>query len=318
MRKSFPVQAATCLLVAFCALFAGLRAQERKIALTFDDLPTIGPLGFWTPREVSLMILRTLERHAIKAAGFVVEEKIDEDLTRYIILEDWVSRGHVLGNHTYGHVDLHQLSAEDFLQHVSDGQKYLRKVSRRMRLKFRYLRFPYLHEGDTAGKKKDVAGSLYRGGYQVAPVTVLTSDLSFNRLYLEYERKPEALARLKEVYLGHVAAALDYAESQSMKAFERHISHLLRLHCGIATAGFLDDLVEMLKERGYQFVSFPEALSDPVFQDSEGRALESYVGPHGLSFIDRVAATRGLPFDPEHHVVSAQDVEKRLEEAEKR
>lgn len=295
-------------------LGAALQAGEKKIALTFDDLPTAGRLGFWTAREVSSMILRTLERHSIKAAGFVVEEKIDEDASRYIILEDWVTRGHALGNHTYGHVDLHQLSAEDFLHHVADGQKYLWRVSKVHRLNFRYLRFPYLHEGDTPGKKKDVAKALYNGGYEVAPVTVLTSDLSFNDLYIEYERDTERLARLKNVYLEHIGATLDYAESQSQKVFGRNIHHLLWLHCGIATASFLEDLVQMLRTRGYEFVSFPEALSDPAFQRTKGISPETYVGPESLSFVDRMAATRGVSYDPLHARLSKADIEARLPE----
>lgn len=292
------------MLFFFCGTMV---AQEKKISLTFDDVPSTGSLGFWRPREVNAMILRTLEKHGIKAAGFVVEEKIDEEVSNYIVLEDWVTRGHILGNHTYSHVDLHELSAEDFLHHVADGQKYLWKLSKSKPFNFRYLRFPYLHEGDTAGKKKEVARTLRNGGYEIAAVTVLTADLSFNDLFIEYEQDAEMVGRLKSIYLTHVSKMLDYAESQSQQVFGRNITHILWLHCGIATASFLEDLITMLRKRGYEFVSFPEALSDPAFQTQE-----NYVGPEGLSFIDRVAAARRLPYDAGHAKLSAAEIKEKL------
>lgn len=282
--------------VVFLLLLADpLAAQDKKICLTFDTLPAMKPLGFWTPREVSNMIVRTLDKHQIKAAGFVVEEKLDEDPATFIVLEDWVTRGHILGNQTYSNVDLNELSAEDFLRHVSDGQKYLWSVSKRHKFNFRYLRFPQLHEGQTAGKRKDVRRALENGGYQLAPVTVKTSDYRFNRPYIQAKADQQTIDRLKDAYLAHVSAQMDYAESQSQKVFGKDITQVLWLHAGIATATFLDDLIGLLQKRGYQFVSFPDALADPAFSTPE-----TYVGPLGLSFIDRVAATKGLPYDADH------------------
>ena len=302
-----------CAILVLFSLWNPARAEQKRIALTFDDLPSAGPLGFWIPREVSLMILRALERQGIKAAGFVVEERIDDDPSTYTVLHDWASRGHILGNHTYSHVDLHQLSVRDFLLHVKDGQKYLRRACKPYRRNYRYLRFPYLHEGDTPGKKKKIAKRLRQVGYAIAPVTVLTDDLNFSQAYLELEQNPEKLAPLKAIYLEHIGTSLDYAEGQSQRVFGRNINHILWLHCGIATAGFLEDLIEMLRGRGYDFISFPEALSDPVFENKK-EPLESYVGPHSLSFIDRVAATRELPFDPDHSSLSIAEIRARLED----
>ncbi|MDA2924196.1 polysaccharide deacetylase family protein [Acidobacteria bacterium AH-259-L09] len=287
----------------------GLLAQDKKIALTFDDLPALGPFGFWRPREISNIILRTLEQRGIKAAGFVVEEKVDDEPSTYVVLLDWASRGHIVGNQTYSDVDLNQLSAEDFLHHVVDGQKYLRRASRTHRFNYRYLRYPFLHQGDTKRKKENVAKALYNGGYETAHVTVKTSDYRFNPIYIENEQDPQKIAQLKSIYLEHIGKALDYAESQSQNVFERNINHILWLHCGVATANFLEDLLEMLQNRGYQSVSFPEALADPAFTIEE-----NYVGPLGLSFIDRVAASRGLPFDPEQGELSSREIEAGLVE----
>ena len=286
----------------------GILAENNQIVFTFNDLPVVGPLGFWRPREISNLILRTFEKHGIKAAGFIVEEKIDDNPTTYVVLQDWAERGHVLGNQTYSDVNLNELKAEDFLHHVTDGQTYLRRITRSHALKYRYFRYPFLHQGNTKRKKNRVAKALYRIGYDVAHVTVKTSDYRFNPIYIEHEQDREKISQLKSIYLDHIAQALDYAESQSQKVFKRNIKHILWLHCGVATAHFLTDLIEMLEQRGYKFITLPEALSDEAFQ-----AEEEYVGPEALSFIDRVAGSRGLSFDPRSGELSSREIEDRLD-----
>lgn len=287
-----------------------LLAQDKKIALTFDDLPALGPLGFWRPREISNMVLRTMEGHEVKAAGFVVEEKIDEDVSGYIVLQDWISQGHTLGNQTYSDADLNELKTDDFLQHVADGQKYIRRASiAPRRVNFRYFRFPYLHQGNTESKKKDVARTLYNAGYEIAHITVKTTDYLFNGLYVENEDNPVIIEQLRTLYLHHIANSLDYSERQSHAVFNRNIRHILWLHLGVATANFLEDLISMLENLGYKFISFQEALSDPAYQTEE-----TYVGPHGLSFIDRVAASRGLGFDPNEGELTVSDIESLLDQ----
>ncbi|MFQ5737857.1 MAG: polysaccharide deacetylase family protein [Acidobacteriota bacterium] len=281
------------------------------MALTFDDVPFMKPLGFWRPREVSNMILRTLKKEGIHAAGFVVQEKVEDDLSTYIVLDDWVSQGQILGNQTWGDADLNVLSHEYFLEHATDGQKYLKRLARAHPFNFRYLRFPQLHEGNTKEKKKKVRQALERGDYKIAPVTVKTWDYLFNRPYIENETRPERVQTLKKMYLELIGQSLDYSESQSKKVFGKNISHILQLHTGIATATFLPDLIQMLRNRGYQFISFPEALSDPAFKTEE-----QYVGPLGLTFIDRVAATRGMDFD-ENCGLELKELEKRLKQLDR-
>jgi peptidoglycan/xylan/chitin deacetylase (PgdA/CDA1 family) len=298
------------LLLVFLLPVPGLAEPDRKIALTFDDLPVLGPVGYWRPREISNMILRTLKQRDISAAGFVVEERIQDDLATFVVLEDWADAGHIVGNHTFAHVDLHQLKAREFLEHVSDGQKYLKLLARSRRgFKFRYLRFPYLHEGDNEKKKKRVAKALYRASYEIARVTIKTGDRRFNRIFLDVENDDPVRERLKAIYLAHVGEAVDYGEAQSQAVFGRNIPHILWLHCAIATASFLKDTIQMLQERGYSFISMAEALEDPAFSTPE-----TYAGPLGLSFIDRVAATRGLPYDAEHGVIRVSEIEERLQQ----
>ena len=282
--------------------------KEKKIALTFEYVPFMKPMGFFRARELSNMILRNLERESIQAAGFVVQSKVEDDLSTYVILDDWASKGHLLGNQTWGAADYNEMEPQHFFEHVRDGQKHLRTIARAHPLNFRFLRFPYLHEGDTERKKKRIRKDLYRGSYRIAHVSVKTAVNFFNRPFVRSQAEhPEKLEALKEKYLSHVMASLDYAEKQSQAVFERNIPHVLQLHMGVATSLMLKPLIEALKSRGYGFVNLVDALDDPAYS-----TLEEYVGPLGLTFIDRVAATRGLPFD-EDSGIDSRSLEKELE-----
>lgn len=296
------------LLLVFLLTGSG-HVSAKDIALTFEKLPAMKPYGFWTPREISNMVLRALEKRNIKAAGFIVEEKIDDDPSGYVVLEDWFKAGHTLGNNTYSYVDFNEVSVKDFLAHVADGQKYLRRVTRIERPLDRYIRFPLLHEGNTESKKKDAAKRLSRGGYLIAPATVIPTDYEFNHVYQEVTKADDAelMEQFKGIYLQHISECLDYAESQSKLVFDRQIKHIIRLHLGIATAILIDDTLQLLEGRGFDFISMEEALKDPAYETEE-----LYVGPLGLSFIDRVAATQGLPFKEDGCRTSRREVRSKL------
>ena len=81
-----------------------------KIALTFDD----GPDLHTTP-----LILDTLREHNIKATFFVVGRQVAEnpDLLRRIVEE-----GHSLGNHTYNHANMSDLSPQQMRQELQSTQ----------------------------------------------------------------------------------------------------------------------------------------------------------------------------------------------------
>ena len=308
MRGYLTVVAALALWGTGAALQTNAPVSGKRIALTFDDIPFTKPMGYWRPREISNTILRTLQKSDIKAAGFVVQERVEEDPSTYVILDDWVTRGHLLGNQTWGDVDLNQLSQREFMEHAIDGQEYLRRLAKAHPFNYRYLRFPQLHQGNAKKKHQRVKRALARGRYQVAHVTVKTATHAFNAAFIEFERDEERLSRLKSIYRQHVEKSLRYAESQSRKVFGRSIAQIMQLQIGIAAASFLPDLVQWLQKEGYSFVSFSEALEDPAY-----RTEESYVGPLGLTFTDRVAATQGLFYDVEAGTITRLQVEKLMD-----
>ena len=73
--------------------------QKPRIALTFDD----GPSAVYTP-----VLLDGLKERGVKATFFLVGENIVKDGNQRIVRRMY-EEGHLIGNHTYHHVDLSAL-----------------------------------------------------------------------------------------------------------------------------------------------------------------------------------------------------------------
>ena len=164
-----------------------------------------------------------------------------------------------------------------------------------------------LHQGNTKSKKENVFKTLERADYRIIPATVIPTDFEFNHVLIQAEQEEGLLEPLKELYLAHFIESLEYSEAQSDRVFGRQIPHILRLHSGIATASFFEEVIRLLKERGYHFINVKEALSDPAFLTEE-----EYIGPLGLTFIDRVAATQGKEFNPDAYRITRKQIRKQL------
>lgn len=74
-----------------------------KVALTFDD----GPSSEYTP-----LLLDGLKERNVKASFFVIGSNIEKEGGEEIIRRIY-EEGHLIGNHTWHHVDLSDLSTED-------------------------------------------------------------------------------------------------------------------------------------------------------------------------------------------------------------
>ncbi|MDF2650245.1 MAG: polysaccharide deacetylase family protein, partial [Paenibacillus sp.] len=88
-------------------------AQEKKVALTFDD----GPDTRFTPK-----VLDALKASQVKATFFVlgVQANAHPDIIRRIAKE-----GHVIGNHSYSHANLPKLTADKFQSQIISTESVL-------------------------------------------------------------------------------------------------------------------------------------------------------------------------------------------------
>ena len=309
MKKAIMVPA---LLILLTLSNASLQAAE--ICLSFERLPFMEPLIYWTPREISSRVLRELEKRNIQAIGFVQEEKLLDMPSSGIVLLDWAGKGHLLGNNTFSYVDFNELSVKEFLEHVADGQGSILRASRVSGNNYRYLRFPSMHHGNSEEKRNRIKSTLYKNNYTVFPATVIPFDYEFNWVFRDHVEDEEAIDILREMYLDYLIKCLEQAEELSREVFGQEIPQIVRLHIGIATSQFLSGFLERLEKRGDSFITPEKALEHPAFKPEE-----NYITPLGLSLVERVAAERGIKFDPGWREIDRRDIrqmiDRKLEEA---
>jgi peptidoglycan-N-acetylglucosamine deacetylase len=70
---------------------------------------------------------------------------------------------------------------------------------------------------------------------------------------------------LKKNYMDAAADSLQQSRSLSNAVFERDIKHVLLLHIGSFETVMLPHLLDLLKERGFQLITLPDAESDPAY-----------------------------------------------------
>ena len=69
--------------------------------------------------------------------------------------------------------------------------------------------------------------------------------------------------------------------------FGRPIKHTLLIHANALNGDYLDELLEMYQQRGYQFVSLENALKDKAYQSAD-----EYAGRGGITWLHRWAMTQ--------------------------
>jgi peptidoglycan/xylan/chitin deacetylase (PgdA/CDA1 family) len=267
------------LALVLCFLANTSGAQNRTVAITFDDLPLAqaGSPANVTPaerltetRNVNLAILNGLKKHHAWAIGFVNEKKVTDggaDQNR-AILQQWIRFGNDLGNHTFAHLDLSKISAEEFEREVVDGEASVKSLMAGAGKPVSYLRFPYNHTGETAEKHAKVAAFLKKHGYDVATCTVDNSDWAFARAYrLMLERKDEAAAeRLRTAYIEYTGRELEYYSQLHKQIFGHEIPHVMLLHANRLNADTIDDVLGVFEKAEYRFVTLRQAQSDPAYK----------------------------------------------------
>jgi len=272
------------LVFLFCCLVPyalPAQAQQRTVALTFDDLPLAGNLDGLTAdaklsegRSVNRKIVETLRRHHAPATAFVNEGKIVDGghaTEERAVLQEWTRYGYDLGNHTYSHADLDKLTVDEFEKEVLEGEGSVRPLMQQAGKQLEYLRFPFNHTGETAEKHAAVADFLRQRGYEVATCTVENSDWLFARAYRTMldRHDTQAARRLRAEYLIYTRKELEYFGELGKQIFGREIPQVMLLHANQLNADALDDVLKIFEKEGYQFVSLQQAQSDKAYRTPE-------------------------------------------------
>lgn len=276
----------------------------RTMAITIDDLPVGRGHSLAHQQRVTRDLLAQIEAAGVPVIGFVNEGKLDqgsgEREARTDLLRAWVDAGHELGNHTYGHPSLFNTPLAEFQDHVVRGEPVTRVLLAARGSaptdSLRYFRHPYLNVGPDLETKRAFEDWIRARGYTVAPVSHDNAEYVYAYAYdIALERGDTDLqARIADAYIAYMDTTAAYFEGLSRDLFDREIAGILLIHSNALNADHLGRLVGAFRARGYRFVPLGEALQDPAYTSED-----TYVGRAGMSWLQRWAITRGVPFSSE-------------------
>lgn len=250
----------------------------QEIAITFDDLPLNGELPPGVTRtEVARSAVAILKnKHAPPAYGFINAKKLEGNPDAAEALRVWAASEPV-GNHTYSHLDLNANPVEAFEREIEQNEPALELLAPDEN--WRWLRYPYLREGDTVEKRRAVRAYLTARGYKIAQVTIDWEDYLWNSAYAHCVAKNDAksIAWLKSSYMEFASSYLDLGQELAKLTFGHDINHVLLLHLGAYTSTILPDVLDLLKKKGFTLVTLEEAQSDPAYS-SDPDAGSKYGG----------------------------------------
>jgi hypothetical protein len=104
-------------------------------------------------------------------------------------------------------------------------------------------------------------------------------------------------ARIAQAYLAYMQNIFGYFETLSVEVVGYEIRQVLLLHASSLNADYFADLVRMVRQRGYRFVSLDRALKDKAY-----RQPDTYSGEEGASWIHHWASTQDKPVTAEPEV----------------
>ena len=277
-RKSFYLAALLVALLAVC--LSDLQAQnlratpqpQKEIAVTFDDLPLNGPrIDLTRLQTMTDKLLVGINRHQVPVVGFVNESLLyipGEMEARIALLKAWSDAGVELGNHTFSHLRFKDISLAEYEDDFIRGETITKMLLKQKGQKIRYFRHPFLQMGTTPELEKSFENFIAERGYQIAPVTIDSMDWMFLAAYAKARTQgdTEMMKRVSTEYLKFVDLKFAFCEQVTTELFGRPIRHILLLHDNELNADNFDGLAELIKNRGYQFITLEQALKDPAYQ----------------------------------------------------
>lgn len=263
------------------------------MAVTFDDLPVHGPLPPGSTRlEITQSLLKTLKREKLPLVyGFINGGRGTEESDSPWVLKEWRKAAQPLGNHTWAHLDLNKETPEEFAAEVSRNEPLLASLMGKG--DWHWLRYPYLHEGDTVEKRRAVRAWLFAHGYKIAEVSMDFEDYLWNEPYARCvtQHDEASIAKLHDSYLAVADQYYGVFRQLSQLLYGRDVKYVLLMHVGAFDARMLPELLALYRGKGVRFIGLPDAMADPAYQD------DPEIGePMGGTFLELMLQKKKIKF----------------------
>lgn len=283
------IKGVACKVAALCLALIMLTSPafaQKRIALSFDDVPRMeGPYLAADDRRAKLTA--ALKRANVKQAAFFVNPgKLLGNDDHHVM--DYVRSGHVIANHSFNHVNLSDVTAQEYLADIDKAELWLKG-----RKGYRpWFRFPYLNEGRRDKVKRDaIRAGLKARGLKNGYVTAESSDWHIESLTIEAKRNGQIInhSALRDLYVGWHVDAANFYNDLAVKTLGRSPAHVMLLHENDIAALYIEDLVAALRKDGWTIITADKAYADPI-----AKAMPDTPSAQG-DLIESLAWEKGLP-----------------------
>lgn len=176
-------------------------AESMRIALTFDD----GPHPYYTQQ-----LLDGLKQRDIKATFFVTGEHAEQNPD---IIRRMYDEGHLIGNHTYSHIQLTDSNREKFRQELIQTNEILHDITGTEIL---YVRPPY----GIWDKKFEGELNMFPVLWNIDPLDWCSSDTACIAQAVINNAKENAVILMHDYYKTSVDAALIIVDELKAQGYE--------------------------------------------------------------------------------------------------
>ena len=241
--------------------------RHPVVALTFDDVPAGGGLHEDETRAgiITRLIGELKASHMKGIYGFVNGTGIDDDPDLQQALHLWLAAGMKIGNHTFSHPSLDDISAEAYIHDIASNEPTLRQYDPHG--DWHWFRYPYLEEGNTLAKREAVRAWLQQHGYRIAQVTLNFQDDDWDDPYGRCLQKHDqaGIDWLKQSYLSNAAEFIRLGREEQVVALGHEVPNVLLLHETDFTTLMLPRLIELLRKQGFRFATLAKVERDPIY-----------------------------------------------------
>lgn len=179
---------------------ANVTAERKLLALTFDD----GPHPLYTKK-----LLDGLRERDVKCTFFVTGQNVQEYPQ---IIEQMEKDGHLIGNHTYSHIQLTNCNLDEFRQELIKTNEVITQITGNEVI---FVRPPYGIWDKSLEKDLNMIPVLWT----IDPVDWCTTDCSSMLKKMVRQTKENDIVLMHDCYASSVETALSYIDIEMKNGY---------------------------------------------------------------------------------------------------